>query len=197
MVGPWCGEQAGRARGPPRPSPVAGRDAALRQPVAWEVLAAIDGLVDDLKTSPAYRERLHAAKQELLDRPEVETWLRSIWDELRDALLSDLESSPSYTRQTIANALVALGRALEADAGMRTRLNRTLEELITALLSWRGELSHFIADVVQRWDEKALVERMELALGADLQYVRFTGTLVGAAIGFLLALLPLLIDQVL
>jgi uncharacterized membrane-anchored protein YjiN (DUF445 family) len=30
---------------------------------------------------------------------------------------------------------------------------------------------------------------MELALGADLQYVRFTGTLVGAAVGCLLFLL--------
>jgi uncharacterized membrane-anchored protein YjiN (DUF445 family) len=88
-----------------------------------------------------------------------------------------------------------VGGALQADAGMRTRLNRLVEEGVIALLAWRHELGRFIADVVRRWDERALVQRMELALGADLQYVRFTGTLVGASIGFLLAFVPYVIAQ--
>ncbi len=161
-------------------------DSAVRA----KALAALDGVAHDLAASPAYREKLEAAKHDFLERPEIQTWLRSIWDELRQALLADLGASPSYTRDGIAKALGSVGSALQEDAGMRARLNKLAEEGAIALLAWRHELGRFIADVVRRWDERALVQRMELALGADLQYVRFTGTLVGAAIGFLLAFVP-------
>ena len=40
-----------------------------------------------------------------------------------------------------------------------------------------------IADVVARWDERAVVEKLELRVGKDLQYVRINGTLVGFLAG--------------
>lgn len=167
-------------------------DGTLRR----KALAAIDDVARDLATSPIYRAKFEAAKHELLERPEIQAWLGSVWDEIRESLLADLAASPSHTRDGLATALVSVGRALQADAKMRARLNKLVEGAIIGLLPWRGELARFIADVVRRWDEKALVQRVELALGADLQYVRFTGTLVGAAIGSMLFLVPHLIDQV-
>ena len=123
-------------------------------------------------------------------------WLGSVWDEIRNSVLKDLAASPSHTRDGLTTALVSIGRALQTDPPMRARLNKLVEDGIVGLLPWRGELARFVADVVRRWDERVLVQRMELALGADLQYVRFTGTLVGAAIGSLLFLLPHLFEQI-
>lgn len=160
------------------------------------VLAAIDEVARDLFTSPLYRARLEAVKHELLERPEIQMWLGSVWDEIRNSVLKDLAASPSHTRDGLTTALVSIGRALQTDAAMRARLNKLIEEAVVGLLPWRGELARFVADVVHRWDERVLVQRMELALGADLQYVRFTGTLVGAAIGSLLFLLPHLFEQI-
>lgn len=155
-----------------------------------KALATLDAVVREVATAPAYREKIEAAKLEFLEQPDVQRWLRSVWDEIRDLLLADLASPQSATREAIATALVSVATALQADAAMRARLNKLVEEGVVGLLPWRGELARFIADVVRRWDEKALVQRVELALGADLQYVRMTGTLVGASIGCLLALVP-------
>jgi len=47
----------------------------------------------------------------------------------------------------------------------------------------RGHLEGFIADVVGSWDTNTLVDRLELRIGADLQYVRINGTLVGFLVG--------------
>ena len=162
-------------------------DSAMRR----RALGAITTLADDLATSPEYRSKVEAAKRDLLDRPEMQQWLGSAWDQIREALLGDVAADPTYARTGLANVFASAGRSLLADDGMRARLNASIEHGVLAVVPWRGELARFVADVVRRWDEKVLVQRMELALGADLQYVRFTGTLVGAAVGCALYLLEL------
>lgn len=166
-------------------------DSAVRN----RALTAIGDLADELAVSPEYREKVEAAKLDLLQRPEIQHWLGSAWDQVRAILLSDLASESSHTRDGLTNILLSLGRSLLADNAMRARLNASIERTLLGLLPWRSELARFVADVVRRWDERVLVQRMELALGADLQYVRFTGTLVGAAIGSLLFLLTLLLHH--
>jgi uncharacterized membrane-anchored protein YjiN (DUF445 family) len=41
----------------------------------------------------------------------------------------------------------------------------------------------FVADVVARWDTMTLVDKLELQVGKDLQYIRINGTLVGGLVG--------------
>lgn len=171
-------------------------DSGMRQ----RLLSAVSTLAAELTASPEHREKIEAAKRDLLDRPEIQALLGSAWDQARDLLLSDLASETSHVREGIASIFTSLGRSLLANDGMRARLNASIENFVLRLLPWRRELARFVADVVHRWDEKVLVQRMELALGADLQYVRFTGTLVGATIGCLLFLVtvglhsPLVMD---
>ena len=44
----------------------------------------------------------------------------------------------------------------------------------------------FIAQVVERWDSATLVNRLELQVGRDLQYIRINGTLVGGLVGLII-----------
>ncbi len=166
-------------------------DSAMRR----RALDAVTTLADELATSPEYRAKIEAAKRDLLDRPEMQQWLGSAWDQIRDAVLGDVTADPAYARAGLANVLTSAGRSLLADDGIRARLNASIEHAVLSVVPWRGELARFVADVVRRWDEKVLVRRMELALGADLQYVRFTGTLVGAAVGCVLYLLELALHE--
>jgi uncharacterized membrane-anchored protein YjiN (DUF445 family) len=39
--------------------------------------------------------------------------------------------------------------------------------------------------VVERWDTETLVNRIELQVGRDLQYIRINGTLVGGLVGLI------------
>jgi uncharacterized membrane-anchored protein YjiN (DUF445 family) len=147
-------------------------------------------LARDLIRSPAHRERLDAVKNQLLEQPAVAAWLGAAWDALRGAVLEDLALPASRTREALGRGLHSVGRALAADAAMRERLNTALEEVaVTAIVPWRNEIGRFISEVVRSWETKTVVERLELALGADLQSIRITGTLVGACVGCLLYLL--------
>ena len=44
----------------------------------------------------------------------------------------------------------------------------------------------YIAAVVDHWDTATLVERLELQVGKDLQYIRINGTLVGGLVGLMI-----------
>ncbi len=47
----------------------------------------------------------------------------------------------------------------------------------------RAEIGAFVTNVVEAWDSTTLVNRLELQVGKDLQYIRINGTLVGGLVG--------------
>ena len=57
------------------------------------------------------------------------------------------------------------------------------------VLPWRQNIGRFIADVMRGWEARTLAERLEQAVGRDLQYIRINGTLVGGIVGGVLFLL--------
>jgi uncharacterized membrane-anchored protein YjiN (DUF445 family) len=69
---------------------------------------------------------------------------------------------------------------------MLIHVNAGIERLALALVVKRREIAGVIEDVVQRWDERPLSDRLELVVGSDLQYIHMNGTLVGAGVGALI-----------
>ena len=101
----------------------------------------------------------------------------------------------SSIRDAIANAVLAFGRRLEADEGLRRRLERRLIWFARSMvLPWRQNIGRFIADVMRGWEARTVAERLQHAVGRDLQYIRINGTLVGGLVGGLLFLLTRLAD---
>jgi len=171
--------------------------AELREPGSERRLmfrGRLETLAQDLVHSAAHRERLESLKHQLLEQPDVKIWLAAIWDALRNAVIDDLATPASRTREALARALLSLGRALSADAAMRSRLDAAIEDAaIKIIVPWRNEIGRFISDVVRGWEARTVVDRLELALGPDLHYIRITGTLVGACVGCLLFLVSQLL----
>jgi uncharacterized membrane-anchored protein YjiN (DUF445 family) len=52
-----------------------------------------------------------------------------------------------------------------------------------AVLPRRAEIGAFVTPVVDNWDATTLMNRIELQVGKDLQYIRINGTLVGGLVG--------------
>jgi uncharacterized membrane-anchored protein YjiN (DUF445 family) len=71
---------------------------------------------------------------------------------------------------------------------MQQHIDDLVERIAHSLIGWRTEIGAFIAEVVRNWDSRTLVERLELVVGSDLQYIRMNGTLVGACVGCLIFL---------
>jgi uncharacterized membrane-anchored protein YjiN (DUF445 family) len=56
----------------------------------------------------------------------------------------------------------------------------------TLLEQHRHEVGDLISATVSRWDPEAAAQRIELAVGRDLQFIRLNGTLVGGLAGLVI-----------
>ncbi len=92
--------------------------------------------------------------------------------------------------------LQSLSERLMADQTLRAGINRSLRESAARwLFRERHQVSGLARRVVMSWDQRSLVERIELQVGRDLQFIRLNGTLVGGLLGLLLYGLQVLMAQ--
>ena len=90
----------------------------------------------------------------------------------------------SRLRQALSGILRSVGTAIAEDPALQARMDQRVEEVVqTLIVPWRRNIGHFVTDVVRSWETGTIVDRVELAVGKDLQYIRVNGTLVGAAVG--------------
>jgi uncharacterized membrane-anchored protein YjiN (DUF445 family) len=149
--------------------------------------ALVEKLIDKLAHDPVMRAQGEALKQEILANPVFAEQARALWEELERALRDDLPRHREAIVQWLAASAAALGRWLEADVPRRARINRRLRLLaLRTVLPRRAEIGGYIAAVVDNWDTATLVNRLELQVGKDLQYIRINGTLVGGLVGLLI-----------
>ena len=109
------------------------------------------------------------------------------WESLRLFLDTDLKSPDSQIRRQLETMLVDIGGQLAEDATIRAEINRGMVRVLAEFVeSQKSGVGRFIADQVKSWDIDVLVDRVELTVGSDLQYIRFNGTLIGGLAGLAL-----------
>ncbi|MEX2629302.1 MAG: DUF445 domain-containing protein [Tistlia sp.] len=151
--------------------------------------AAVGRWIEELHSDPATRARVAEWRDRLLANPQMRLYLAGLGEDLRERLIGEFEDPDSALREALVDGLQALARAMEQDPHMQERLDRRLAEIARGLVPpFRHEIGGFIAEVVKGWETRTVVERIELAVGRDLQYIRINGTLVGALVGCLLFL---------
>lgn len=145
--------------------------------------SALRGMVTDLTEDPGRRAKVNDAARRLLAGRETRAWLASIGKELGDAAAADL-AKPNPRLATAVERLVrVVAGTLAADIAMQRHIDDAAERAAHGLIGWRSEIGTFIAEVVGNWNTRTLVDRLELAVGSDLQYIRMNGTIVGAIVG--------------
>ncbi len=104
---------------------------------------------------------------------------------MRIAFEADAGRPSGHTVAFLEGALGNLGTLLATDPGARARLTADARRASrqSLLPAAQEQVADFIADVVAGWDSATIVDRLELRVGRDLQYVRVNGTLVGFLVG--------------
>ena len=140
--------------------------------------------IERIESEPGRAEEIGAALRRVLTHETVKVWFWDVWSRMRLALEADAARPNGRTVGVIEGALANLGIVLEADPAARERVRRAALGVVGSLLPGaQAQLSGFIAGIIDRWDERTLVDKLELRIGRDLQFVRVNGTLVGFVVG--------------
>lgn len=165
-------------------------------PVRRDYEAWVLDYIERLKTDPALSSQVEELKQRAIDHPKVQEYVQGLWDDIHAALRRDLSDEGSALAAHLESALLALGRKLGEDPSLREAINNHVlgsARRLTGRL--RIGVTEHISRTVKNWDERHLVDELELSVGRDLQYIRFNGTLVGGLIGVGLHALVLLVNR--
>ncbi len=154
------------------------------------VYAGVQDMADNLQENPEWHLKLTDIKQQILQREEVRAYLGDIWTTLKIRIQTDLTKDDSQIKFRLQQGAASLGEAMLRDEAVRNAINRNVEQIITEIVTTRGsEVAIFISDTVRKWDAQTMVDRVEINIGRDLQFVRINGTIVGGLVGALLFLI--------
>jgi uncharacterized membrane-anchored protein YjiN (DUF445 family) len=148
---------------------------------------AVREFIERLRSSPEMSARAEGLKRELLGHPVVEDLVSSVWDRARRAA-ERYRADPEHTSlEPFEDALTAIAEALRQNGVLRNEVDGFVIDAVASLLEQnRQEVADLIAETVRDWDPEVAATRIELAVGHDLQFIRFNGTLVGGLAGLII-----------
>ena len=102
----------------------------------------------------------------------------------RRSLIEMARNPQSALAGQLGDSLAELGRALRNDPMLQWQVNRFARRTIVGIASrYGGQIVQLVSETVRRWDARTVTQRIEGAVGRDLQFIRINGTLVGGLVG--------------
>ncbi|GGE00029.1 hypothetical protein GCM10011529_02750 [Polymorphobacter glacialis] len=138
----------------------------------------------DLRHFPETQATIEGFKTDLIANPAMGQWLAGLWDEARTGIVANLTNPSATGPGKLAEAMKALGARLGSDAPLRAAINLHLRRAAVGLVNDYGaSIVRIVSDTVRGWDARTVTEKLETAVGRDLQFIRINGTLIGGLIG--------------
>jgi uncharacterized membrane-anchored protein YjiN (DUF445 family) len=153
-------------------------------PLRLKINEMLEDLAFDLQHSEAMQARVQTLKDELVDNPAMQAWIDGLWQQGRAALLRAARDPDKAMAGKLGDTLRQLGQTLQTDDRIRTTINRFARRAaVGATASYGDGIVKLVSDTIRSWDVGKVTERVETAVGRDLQYIRINGTLVGGLVG--------------
>ena len=131
--------------------------------------------------------RVAGFKAELLANPVMARWLDGFWERLRGQMLRAARDPGGALSGGLGASIGEFGQALQSDPRLQLLVNRFARRTVVGVATRYGdEIVRLVSETVRRWDAQTVTDRIEGAVGRDLQFIRLNGTLVGGLVGLVL-----------
>ena len=159
-------------------------------PLRRKIEEGLEQLAHDLQHDEAMRAKVEGMKNDLLANPALGTWWTGVWERLRVSLIAVARDPKGGVAGPLTSMLGELGQALREDSGLQRQINRFARRTAVGIATrYGGQIVQLVSETVKRWDARTVTDRIENAVGRDLQFIRVNGTLVGGLVGVFIHLL--------
>lgn len=156
-------------------------------PLRGKIEEGLAKLGQDLQHDPDTRAKVEDMKRDLIANPAVAVWWTGVWERIRRSLIARARDPESGMGEEMRNMLAELGGALQQDVRLQLQINRFARRTMVGIATRYGDqIVRLVSETVKRWDARTITDRVEGAVGRDLQFIRINGTLVGGLVGMTL-----------
>jgi uncharacterized membrane-anchored protein YjiN (DUF445 family) len=158
-----------------------------QHPLRLRLTEMVSKFAADLRDDPVLQQRIQAWVREAFSHPTVAGAVEAGWTEFKAAMRRDAASEDSKLKLWLQDALMNIGVGLVRDAVVRDALNDRVRSLLVQLAERHGkDVSKLVSDTIRGWDAQTVVEKLEMNVGRDLQFIRVNGTIIGGLVGLVL-----------
>ncbi|MDG5752121.1 DUF445 domain-containing protein [Qipengyuania sp. XHP0211] len=137
-----------------------------------------------LREDPELQARIERMKREMLGNPAIAEWWQGTWERIRAKLIVSIRESGGLASGYVSETLAELGGALRDDLRLQRQINRFARRTAVGIATRYGDqIVRLVSETVRRWDAHTITDRVESAVGRDLQFIRINGTMVGGLVG--------------
>lgn len=162
-------------------------------PMRIRIEQQLADVANDLQTKPELQAKVEGWKLQLIENESVGIWLDGLWQQFREGVVKGARNPDAAMAGKLGEVLVSMGESLENDPRLKLAINRFARRAVVGMASTYGHnMVKLVSDTVRSWDARTITDRLEAAVGRDLQYIRINGTLVGGLVGTALHLLDVI-----
>ncbi len=159
-------------------------------PLRMKIELGLSSLATGLRSDPEMQARVERMKTDLIANPAVADWWQGVWERIRANLIASLRDPAAGSGRYLTQTMAELGQALSSDPRLQLQVNRFARRTAVGIAARYGDqIVRLVSETVRRWDARTITDRVESAVGRDLQFIRINGTLVGGLVGVTIHLL--------
>ncbi|HYG28628.1 MAG TPA: DUF445 domain-containing protein [Allosphingosinicella sp.] len=158
-----------------------------RHPLRAKAEEGLARLAGSLQHDPETRAKVEAWKNELIANQAVTDWVEGLWENSRAGMLRAARDPEAAMAGRFGEALRQLGETLQQDPHLKQALNQFARRAaVGAVATYGSGIVTLVSETVRSWDARTVTDRLEAAVGRDLQYIRINGTIVGGLVGLVI-----------
>jgi uncharacterized membrane-anchored protein YjiN (DUF445 family) len=156
-------------------------------PLRAKAEEGLERLATDLQFDDIMQGRVNRLRDEILDNPAMTRWIEGLWEQGRAALLKAVRDPEAALAGRLGEALRQLGASLQDDPTLKRTVNRFVRRTTVGMADSYGDgIVKLVSETIRSWDAQTITDRVENAVGRDLQYIRVNGTVVGGLVGVII-----------
>ena len=153
-------------------------------PLRGKIEEGLEDFSKGLREDPELQAKVERMKNELLENPAIARWWQGVWERIRRKLIAMVRGQAEGETGKLTESLAELGSALRDDPRLQAQVNRFARRTAVGVTSrYGGQIVQLVSETVKRWDATTITDRVENAVGRDLQFIRINGTIVGGLVG--------------
>jgi uncharacterized membrane-anchored protein YjiN (DUF445 family) len=158
-----------------------------RHPLRAKAEEGLARLAWSLQHDAETRAKVEAWKNELIANQAVTDWVEGLWENSRAGMLRAARDPDAAMAGRFGEALRQLGDTLQQDPHLKQALNQFARRAaVGAVATYGSGIVTLVSETVRSWDARTVTDRLEAAVGRDLQYIRINGTIVGGLVGLVI-----------
>lgn len=153
-------------------------------PIRRKAEEGLARLARSLQDDPDTKAKVEDWKNEMIENKAVGDWLSGVWENSRAGLLKSARDPDAALAGKFGEALRQLGETLQTEPRLKAAINQFARRAASGIVASYGSgIVKLVSETVRAWDARTVSDRLENAVGRDLQYIRINGTIVGGLVG--------------